>query len=248
MVLNDPAYRDSFSGSSGDSGFNLETAVVANPGWFSEFSVHVLLWDWFDPANEPSDTVALGFTPIYNVMTSVQPGTDALTSLFPFTRALKANNPSASAGIDALLAEQGINAITDDYGGTETVFAPNPHVIPIYTEILSGMPPASVCGINAYGEHNRLSNRRFLVFQAGTARSVTITATVTSGGTGADPDIIVWRRGSIAGTGEVTGVTEVLQLAVLVGTYVIEIYDYNHIDQDAGTGGASTCMNVSIAG
>lgn len=247
MVLNDPQYRDSFSGSSGDSGFNIESAVVSNPGWFSEFSIHKLLWDWFDPANEPADSVSLGFTPIYNVMTASQPFTDALTSIFPFTRVLKANNPAAGSGINALLAEHGINPITDDYGATETVFALNPNVVPIYTDVFPNTPVA-LCGINAYGEYNKLSNRRFLRFQSATSRSVSITVTATSGGASADPDIIVWRRGSIVALGEVTGVTEILQVPVQAGTYVIEIYDYNHIDQDTGTGGASTCMNVSIAG
>ncbi len=204
MALNDPVYRDSYSGANLDSGFNLEMGTIPSPGWFSEFSTFHFLWDIFDAANEPADTVALGFGPIYNVMVSAQSGTDALTSIFPFARALKANIPSAATGINALLADQGISAIADDFGSTETVFAGGPNVVPIYTTIASG-PPISICGSAAYGgEYNMISNRRFLVFQTNSARSITVTATVTSSGPGAaaDPDILVWSRGSIVALGE----------------------------------------------
>lgn len=247
MVLNDPVYRDSSSGMNLDTGFNIESSTVTAPGWFSEFSLHKLLWDLFDEANEAGDTVSLGFLSIYDVMTGGQPSTDALTSVFPFARALKANNPSISGPVNDLLSQQGVNSITDDFGVSETSFAPSQNVIPIYTDISIGAQ-VSLCGIRTYGEYNKLSNRRFLRFQSSASRTIAISVSATTGGTTADPDIVVWRQGDIVGLGEDVGTTEVLQVPVQVGTYVIEIYDYNHIDQDTGTGGASTCMNVSIAG
>ena len=72
MTLNDPFYRDSFSGVSQDFGINLESDAsgTGNPeGWFSEFSVGEILWDIFDGAGEAGDTVALGFPPIFAAMT-----------------------------------------------------------------------------------------------------------------------------------------------------------------------------------
>jgi len=246
MVLGDAQYRDSFSGANGDSGFNIESGTVVNPGWFSEFSVHKFLWDVFDPANEPSDSVALGFLPIHNVMVGAQSDTDALTSIFSFSRALKAANQPASAGIDALLAGQGISAVTDDYGSTEPLQA---NITPVYSPIISGNPPVNLCGMKetVASEYNKLSNRRFLRFDAATARTISITVAATSGA-GADPDVLIWRRGEVVAFSDEVGTTETFQLPVQVGTYIIEIYDYNHIDLDTSTGSPTSCMNVSIAG
>lgn len=247
MALNNPSYRDSSSGMTQDAGFNIESSSVVNPGWFSEFAVHKFLWDLFDGGSEPGDDVSLGFVSIYNVMTMMQPQTDALTSIFPFVRSLKQEDPSVSSGINDLLSQYSINSISDDFGTSETAFSGGQNVVPIYTNINPGTP-VSLCGTTAYGgEYNKLSNRRFLRFQSASARTITLTVAATSG-TGADPDVVVWKQGNLVDFGEEVGGTEVLQVPVQAGTYVIEIYDYNHVDLDNGTGSATTCMNVSIAG
>lgn len=50
MALNDPVYRDSFSGQAQDGAFSLESSTPSAPGWFSEFSTFKILWDIFDGA------------------------------------------------------------------------------------------------------------------------------------------------------------------------------------------------------
>ena len=56
---------------------------------------------------KPGDTVALGFTPLFAVMTGAQITTDALTSIFTFSTALRAANPGSLAAIDDLLDRRG---------------------------------------------------------------------------------------------------------------------------------------------
>lgn len=244
MVLNDPQYRDSLLGANQEAHFNIESDFVQNPGWYSEFSVHKLLWDWFDPANESDDSVALGFGPIYAVMTGPQRSTTALTSIFSFTRALKAANVGANSGINTLLAGHGINPITDDYGTSETNFPGNSYVLPLYTDIAPG-GQLSLCGTVDYGKPNKLANRRFLRFVSNSAQTISVTVT---GATGSDPDVEVWSAGSVTIFDQPNSTTESFQLSVGIGTYVIEIYDYNLLIPTSTITGSTTCMNVSIAG
>jgi len=87
MATNDPIYRDSANGVSANFNINMEVNDTSPDGWYSESSIAQILWDIFDPANEPGDTVALGFLPIYTAMTTAEKNTDALTSIFPFITA-----------------------------------------------------------------------------------------------------------------------------------------------------------------
>src|SRR4030095_4674123 len=97
-------------GGQSEFAIDLEADDDLNEGWFSEFSVGEILWDLFDPANEPGDTVSLGFTPIYAAITSTAlKDTDALTSIFTFSDALRAGTPAAAAGLDDLLAGENIH-------------------------------------------------------------------------------------------------------------------------------------------
>ena len=65
--------------------------VRSRPGWFSEASVHEILYDLFDPVND--DEIELGFGPIYVVLVEELPKTPALTGIFPFVHALKSRWP-----------------------------------------------------------------------------------------------------------------------------------------------------------
>ena len=104
-------YRDSLGNlqASGFS-FDIDSGVCANPGWYSECSVHNLLYDF---------NTELGFAPIYNVLANEQRTTSALTSIFSFVAPLKTNNPASAGTIDALLSGQSIDPISDIYGDSE---------------------------------------------------------------------------------------------------------------------------------
>lgn len=249
MALGDPIYRDSQQGASDDFQIDMETDNQDNEGWFSEASVEEILWDIFDATNEPGDSLMLGFTPIFAVMTGAEVTTDAQTSIFPFVAGLRVANAGSVAAINALVNGEDIHG-TDDFGADETNDGPgtNAGVLPIYDEIIRGTPKP-VCSRSPFGNEssNKLGNRVFLRFVNDAQRLVTITATgaVNGGSTVAatDPDIFVLRRGTLAAVGVATGGTETInQVQLPAGTYVIEVYDFDI------TGTAPRCMTVSVAG
>lgn len=251
MALNDPLYRDSFSGQAQDSSFNLESSTPGAPGWFSEFSTLKILWDLFDGANEPNDTVALGFTPIYNAMTAAQPATDSLTAIFPFIRAIKASNGASASGINALLTEQSIASSVDDFASSETNAGLSTDAIPVYTDLTLNGGVQQVCGDATLGNYNKLGNRRFLRLALAQAATISITATGLPGAQATpvpDPDIVVWRRGQVVGISNGVGSQELLpSLSLSAGTYVIEVFEYSHTDAAEPQRGR-TCINVSVTG
>lgn len=251
MVLDDPVYRDSYGGITADGSFNFEDDNRASEGWYSESSISEILWDIFDGANEPSDSVALGFAPIFAVMTGAQKDTDALTSIFPFANALRSANPSDSAAIGVLLTDEGISG-TDAFGAGETNNGGLPDIPPIYKDILLNDNPVSVCSRNTNGSTstNRLGNRVFLRFINTGTHTIQVRATgVLAGGStvkASDPDIFVWDRGEVAILAESNDVEDELseQKSLAVGTYIIEVFDYAL----TGTNTAPHCMNVVVTG
>jgi hypothetical protein len=96
------------------------TAVVGGgdprtlDGGWSELSVQELLWDAFDGTGGVNDTdadgVALGFTPLYQVVVGQQKSFAGFTSIYSFLYHLKSQNPASAAALGALEAAQGIGA------------------------------------------------------------------------------------------------------------------------------------------
>jgi hypothetical protein len=259
MSLNDPQYRDSSRGVSQDFGFNLESDQGGFEGWFSEASVGEVLWDVFDSTADAGDNVALGFTPIYTVMTGDQVNTDALTSIYSFASSLRAQNASSAGAIATLLDNEGIESTPDAFGAGETNDGGDPRALPVYTDIALGQQIPAVCSSSvagskdaiADGNPNKLGNHRFFRFVNNTARLVTITAqgapstVLTTAAT--DPDFYVFRRGDVvlAGESSVRGVeTASAQQPLPAGTYVIDVFDY----ETTGTNQPPRCMTLSITG
>jgi hypothetical protein len=264
MALGNSVYRDSQMGVQDDFSFDLEADAVATngatEGWYSEFSVGEILWDLFDPANEPGDTVALGFPPIFAAMTSTAiKDTDALTSIFTFSDALRAGTPAATAGLDTLLTGENIHG-TDDFGAGESNDGGDPAILPIYKTIQLNQQ-VTVCSRSPFGDitTNKLGNRIFLRFDNNAARGVAINVDGTTNGAGTtfatDPDVFVLRRGGLVQFGVSTppgtaphstpGHEAIAQFALAAGTFIIEVYDFE-MDQVANP--QPRCMTVQITG
>jgi hypothetical protein len=245
MARGDTVYRDSQQGMSAEFAFSVEADDQTDEGWFSEASVQEILWDLFDPANEPGDTVALGFTPLFAAMTGAQVTTDALTSIYTFSTALRATTPAVD---DLLEAEQIFG--TDDFGAVESNDGGDTEILPVYRTIQQLGQQINVCSRSPGGnaDTNKLGNRVFLRFDNSAPRLVTIQATgaAPSGGTSAatDPDIFVLRQGALVnfGTSTTPGQETIPQFQLPQGTIIIEVYDFDL------TGSTPRCMNVSIAG
>ena len=245
MVLNDPQYRDSYSGITGTTGFSLETDN-GNDGWYSEFSVQEILWDLFDSVNDGADTISLGFGPIYSAMTGGQKTTDAFATIYTFADALRAANPSQTAAINALLTGENI-ATTDIWGSAETNSGGSTTALPIYADLVPNQSPIYVCGSGTDEDRNKLGYRRYLRLNLTTAAALTIQATgaanpsVSGSQAASDPDIAIYRRGQLEQLSQETGASETItQQPLAAGMHIVEVYDYE-------LGPAPHCMTVSAA-
>jgi hypothetical protein len=248
MALGDPVSVDTFvfNGNNVSSTFDVDdnppTPNDDEGCWCSESSVWSVLWDLYDSNVDPNDAVALGFTPLWNVLTSEQRTTPAFTSLFSFITAVKAANPAQAANIDTLVVAQNTSIITDIWGTNETRFPSTvaaAAALPLYTDITINGPAVQVLNVDDAGTYNTLGSRRYLRFTVNSQTDLTITANSSNPSVDKDTDFIVWRNGEVVALGfgpkEENPETETIENAE-PGTYIIDVYDCaNGCDSDQGT-------------
>lgn len=243
IVTDDPIYRDSLGPGQGQ-GFNINVEsnpTGANKGWFSESSVQSLIYDLYDSADDDSDTISLGFTPIYQVMIGGEKDTLAFTSIFSFANQLKIVSAANSSAIDSLLSSQDIVA-NDDFGTGETNDGGDSNNLPIYRSLAVG-GSIEVCSSSANGQGNKLGNRQFLTFEISTTGSYTITATGNSADM--DPDFWVFRQGILIVNGAQTVSDESQTQTLQAGFYAIDAHDFNKFDDTPMA--ADTCLDVTLS-
>lgn len=212
MVTGESVYSDA-GGDQQSRGFHFDiegrTGGNPAPGWYSEQSVHEILWDIYDDTADESghDQLALGFGPIHTVLTGPQRTTPALTSVFSFLAELKRERPDRVAAIERLTEANAIDPVQDAFGSEETNDAGASHdnILPVYREGLAvnGGPVANVCSTDEFTSsftdaRNKLGSRRFLRFdvEAGGSHRITVTTTKKpDDADSADPDFRVFRRG-----------------------------------------------------
>lgn len=253
IVTGDPIYRDSFGASqSNDFQINVETnASGADIGWFSEESVQTILYDIFDNVADANDGVNLGFTVIYDAMTSATYRLQStFTSIFSLITQIK-NDASVGAAVDAaidtLVVSQGIDAIADFSGTGETNNGGDANNLPIYKAITDNGVPVQVCSDNANGEQNKLGNRQFLALSVLSSGAHNIVITRVSGLVTSDPDVGVYLNGALTAVGQSTvNGTETLATNLNVDDYLLEVLEFSNVDNSAGTGGA-VCFNVTVS-
>jgi hypothetical protein len=247
MALDDPEYRDSFSGIDDDFGYNMESDDSSPEGWYSEVSVSEVLWDAYDGGSEPNDSLALGFAPIHQAMTGRQRTTEALTSIFSFSEALRNASPASASAWNALLAAEIISS-TDEFATGETNNSGDSRVLPLYGDIALNQPEI-VCSSATAGatDSNKLGNRKFLRFTNSAARTVGIAVSGAADGattaSATDPDLFVYRRGEFVVVSQEVG-NESVTVALDAGLHIIEVYDFD-IEEFPST---TRCMTVSITG
>lgn len=247
MASNDPTYKDAIGpGQGGGFSFNLETNPATATGWFSEASVQSILYDLYDSANDGTDTVSLGFTPIYTVLVNQQRTTPAFTSIFSFITALKAGNSGQATSIDQLVSAQNIvSASMDAYGTTETNNGGLADgALPLYRTLAVGGPAiTNLCTSVANGKPNKLGNRRFLRLNIAAAGGRTI---VVSGDSTSDPDIYLFVNGvQLQAAENVALGSDSLTRTFTAGDYVIELFDFNYLNP-ASARTTPSCFTVTI--
>jgi hypothetical protein len=240
IVLNDPVARDSFvsGGTQVSSTFNVETNNVSNPGWFSEASVWAILWDLHDSVADANDNLALGLAPLWNVLTSTQRNTNALTTVFSFIDALKDARPADAAAINQIVGGQSITSISDEFGTGEMNFGgvqvpASSDILPIYTTITAGGASVTLRSSAPFGTYNTIGNHRFLRLVLPNARNTSIT--VTSSGN--DPDLTVLRQGDFISqlSAESPGDESTGPFNAPAGTYILDVYECANGCTDGGS-------------
>ena len=256
MVLNDPLYSDSLGSQQGQRfSFSLESKLAAPAGWYNEGSISSVTWDLYDAATDGSDAVALGYRPLYEALTGPLRSGPALTSVYPFITDLKGRTGAPVAGIDTLVTSQSIH-VTDEWGRDETNSGSVPQALPLYPQLTLNGGARTVCGTTAAGTYNKIGNRLFLRFVVAATRAVTVRAQYASVGSTApfspdpDPDIVLYNNGFLAIADSSANGDETLTRTLEPGEYVIEVYEWSHIDPtyllDERRG--DTCFNVSVTG
>lgn len=250
MVLNNAVYRDSFGGVANDFGFDMETddTRFGDGGWFSETSAAEILWDAFDSTADAGDTVALGFAPLFAALRAEQATTDAFTSIFSFLAALQAQSPASSAAIAQLRSGESISG-TDAFGAGEMNSGGDPSTLPVYRALALNDPQQRVC-VRASNGTDKLGFSKFFRLTLGAGTSVTLNVFGASDpGTpgsvaAADPDIYVYRRGTIvaAGITDASSTETISQQSLTAGTYIVEVFDFGF------SGAGVHCMTISATG
>jgi len=236
MVTDDRFYRDSFVG----NGFDIDiesNPTGTNKGWFSESSVQSLLYDFYDSADDGSDSISLGFAPIYQVLIGGEKNTPAFTSIFSFANRLKIASASNSAAIDSLLTSQDIS-VTDDFGTGETNNGGDVRNLPVYSNLSSG-ENIEVCSYGSNGQYNKLGNRKFIKIEISSTGSYTFTADGTTSGD--DPDFSVYQNGSRVFVSESDGNESITQ-TLSAGSYIMDVYEFSNIQGEV----RDTCINVTL--
>jgi len=247
MALASQYYTDTV-GTGQQSGFRLDLAAApsTNRGWFNEATVQYLMYQWH--ANG-----AIGFTPIWNVLSGFAlglPADGALSSIHYFAHKLKQQVPGQAGAIDTLLTGQLIT-VGDALGLTETNNGSVAISLPIYRQHTAALGVAQqYCVTDAGGtagdERNKLGARVFIRVLLAAAASRTINIAAVSGGS--DPDITVFQPNGVEGVLQGSGPTETLNLnGVIAGTYVIVLHDYELTDgPSAGGNTGQRCFNVTV--
>jgi hypothetical protein len=101
---------------------------------------------------------------------------------------------------------------------------------------------------------NKLGNRRFLRFSLPAARTLRIRVSCPisdrdcGGDPRPDPDFVLSQASDVTLVEDGTSTIEELNIAAGAGDYVLEIYDWSHINPAATTRRLRTCMTVTITG
>ncbi len=225
IATDDPIYFDTFQ--SNGWNMNIETASKNNPGWFSEASIQRILYDLYDSNDDGSDTLSLGFKPLYNVFVGAQKTTPAFTSIFSFIKALKDENIDEQGGIDSIVESESIATIIDIWGTGRTNRASS---YPYYDLTIGDS--VNVSTSSSDGRYNKLTNHQYVKFTIATAGNYTIKVRQTNG-TDSDPDFVWYKTSPFTWLNKSDGVpnggVEETSTYFEEGKYILDIMDANNI-------------------
>lgn len=249
MATGTGAYYDSiFSAFSGGLVLNLETSSTSKPGWFSEDSSGQILYDIFDDNVDGNDTIALGFGPILQTLTSDSYiNAQARMSIFTFL-ALLENEISAGdfSAVQQIASENAVNSV-DILGLGETNDGGSDIVLPIYRNMAPG-ESIELCSDNQGDPPNGFDIHRFVLFSISAEDTYRFRAQKINGNGARDPDFVIYEGGNKIGIFESSERdTETGVLSLEPGDYFLDFYDYNNINLDKSSAQSGrSCFTLSI--
>ena len=235
MALASPLYADSL-GPGQAWGFVIDVSLApgSNRGWFSETSVHYLLWR-FD--QDPG----IGFGPIFSVMNGPLRTASTMASMHSFAAALKAALPASVGNIDSLLQSQ-IITVADAVGSTEVNNGGVAQALPIYRSDAGGT--LQTCVTDSAGVPNKLGNFSYIRFTT-TAGARTLTLSAVPGTSGTDPDFVLTRADGTQANFD-SGLPDIESTVTTLpaGTHTLALSDYNMRVAPSPIG--QRCFNFSV--
>lgn len=164
MVLGSSLYCDT-SGPGQRQGFFIDMSNTPDyrAGWFSEWSMIRVLYALGASGEREG---SFEFAELYRVFAEDQKNTQAFTSIFSFTSALKQRYPNRASQVNQLLSRYGIYGV-DAYGNGEinNAGSRHPDVLPVYNELVADGSGLEVCVNDEFDigrTGNKLAQTRFL--------------------------------------------------------------------------------------
>lgn len=245
MVSGDPVYRDSL-GFNQSQGFSIDVSARHrhNNGWFSQASIQAILYALYD-SSKAEYAVEMGLPPILETLSSNSyRNFDGMASIYPFLTQLKALHPSNSGNIDQLAESFEIFG-KGWYGEGERNDGGSQVVLPLYHHARLG-ETVNVCSDSQFRDSNGMDVRRFIHISLPSTRSYNIRAIKTSGLAQANPQLKLFRQGTLVdsvlnGTPDHEDALRYLQ----AGRYIVEVYEQSNADGVSNNGGY-VCFDVTI--
>jgi len=256
MVTGDPIYVDSGFGANDGFAFSVERNDIGDiifeqlgipgEGWFNEAAVQSILYDIFDSESDGADTVSAGFGVLQSAFTNpVFTNSEAATSIYSFTEALRAGGAVPEAALDSLLESQSIFG-RGVFALGETNDGGIPGSLPIFPQISEGTP-LTICSIDDAGPFNRIGVRNLLSFSSPNARNYQLSMRRISGLTNRDPDFAVFSRGNFVtiGNGPDSDI-EIINRNLPSGGLIIDAYDFMNLDRNDASIAGDACYEFSM--
>lgn len=243
MMLDDPNYRDA-SGLQQADGFSSNVSRKSHTvrGWYSEASVQSVLYNFYTSNNGKT---AQDFTDIFKVISSSgYVGNEAMTSIYVFANELRNLFPTQITNFNTLLSEQNIET-TNALGEGESNSGGYTGSLPIYKVLPVNNTPINLCSTNRFGAYNKLAVAQFLILDVASSGTYQFSVQEVGDDSGdSDPDVYLYRRGSLLDYAEGTLVDEEsLSRFLSVGTYVLELVDDRARDPE-NTDEVTACFDV----
>lgn len=233
MMLDDPSYRDTSGAQQSDGFFNdVSRKTHSVRGWYSEASIQSVLYNFYTSS---SGRAAREFSDIFAVFNSTgYSANSAMTSIYVFADSLRSLIPAQITMFNTLLQEQNIET-TNAFGEGESNSGGYTGSLPVYKILPVNNTNVNVCSTNRFGSYNKLAVAQFFRVDIASAGTYQITVQEAGEDSGdSDPDIYLYRRGSLLALAEGTMVDqEGLSRFLSVGTYVVELVDNRMINAES---------------